>query len=102
MQLMDVDARDAEEKENLMDVDEDGQNDEVDGNQDARRLPTFPRCTSAELKVYAFVRDRVIKLLEGDLWHHLLENKELIYAVVSKRVQAPRGFDIWSFDLSRN
>jgi len=48
------------------------------------KLPVFPPFGTAELKNKWFMRSRLVALLRSDLWHHLIENRDLLVALVSK------------------
>jgi len=50
---------------------------------DKTRLPIFPKFGRSELRVKPFMKARLVTLLRGDLWHHLIENKNLLTTLVS-------------------
>jgi hypothetical protein len=55
------------------------------GINERTRLPIFPQFGRSELQVKPFVKARLIALLRGELWHHLIENRSLLSALVSFR-----------------
>jgi hypothetical protein len=50
------------------------------------RLPIFPKFGKSELRVKPFMKARLITLLRSELWHHLIENRELLTTLVSPQL----------------
>lgn len=53
------------------------------GHDERTGLPVFAPFGSAELRVKSFVQARLVTLLRSDLWHHLIENRDILRSLVS-------------------
>lgn len=66
--------------------------DTVLGIDDETKLPIFPPFGPSQLINRDFLLLRLSTLLRGDLWHHLIENKHLLQAMVSKPAKSGLTF----------
>jgi hypothetical protein len=56
---------------------------EVLGHDERTNLPIFAPFGSNSNKIKPFIRARLIRLLRSNLWHNLIENRDLLKVLVS-------------------